>query len=179
MTSGALTLVSEAEFLALPESNQRMELIDGEVVVSPSPNYRHQKVLRRLVRALESWADASDARVTIAQSPLDVRFAPGRILQPDAMVFTEILPDDVAMPIQRIPAICIEVLSENRVHDRVTKRYVYAEAGVLEFGLLDPAGVLERRSGAGLQQVEVLTDRLTSPLLPGFSLDLPQLFARS
>jgi Uma2 family endonuclease len=179
MASNAVPSMSEAEFLALPESNQRIELIDGEVVVSPSPSYRHQKVLQRLVIALQSWADHSGSRVTIAQSPLDVRFAPGRILQPDAMVFTEILPDDVAMPIARIPALCIEVLSENRVHDRVTKRYLYAEAGVREYWLLDLAGRAERRTGSGLSHVEMLTERLTSPLLPGFSLDLAQLFARS
>jgi Uma2 family endonuclease len=136
-------------------------------------------VLGRLVVALQSWASSSAAQVTIAQSPLDVRFAPGRILQPDAMLFSEVLPDDIAMPIERIPALCIEVLSENRIHDRVTKRYVYAEAGVREYWLLDPAGRAERRTGSGLAQVELLTGLLTSPLLPGFSLDLAELFARS
>ncbi len=178
MPSGALSLVSEAEFLALPESNQPMELIDGEVVGSPSPSYRHQKVLQRLVMALQSWVDTTGALLTIAQAPLDVRFAPGRILQPDAMVFDGTLPDDIATPIERIPVLCIEVLSENRVHDRVTKRYVYAEAGVREYWLLDPSGAAERRTGAGLTQVEIVGDRLTSPLLQGFSLDLVQLFAR-
>src|SRR5262245_40563368 len=178
MASNAVPSMSEAEFLALPESNQPIELIDGEVVVSPSPTFWHQEVLGRLLTALRSWTSRSGAPVTIAQSPLDVRFAPGRILQPDAMLFTEILPADIPMPIDRIPALCIEVLSENRLHDRVTKRYVYAEAGVREYWLVDPAGRVERRTGSGLAQVEVLTERLTSPFLPGFSLELAELFAR-
>src|SRR5688572_4411809 len=177
MASNAVLSMSEAEFLALPESNQRIELIDGEVVVSPSPNFRHQEVLGRLVMALRSWATRSAAPVTIAQSPLDIRFAPGRILQPDAMLFGEILPHDIPMPIERIPTLCIEVLSENRVHDRVTKRYLYAEAGVREYWLLDPAGRAERRTGSALSDVELLTERLSSPLLPGFSLELAELFA--
>jgi len=33
---------------------------------------------------------------TVALSPLDVRFAPGRIVQPDAMVLLNALPDDIA-----------------------------------------------------------------------------------
>jgi len=41
------SLVTEAEFLARPESTHTIELIDGEVIVLPSPSYRHQKVLGR------------------------------------------------------------------------------------------------------------------------------------
>jgi hypothetical protein len=37
------------------------------------------------------------------QAPLDVRFAAGRILQPDAMVFLAALPRDVTTPLDRIP----------------------------------------------------------------------------
>ena len=81
------------------------------------------------------------------------------------MVFQSKLPSDAEMPLDRIPLICIEVLSHNRVHDRVTKRYVYAEAGVQEYWIVDPAGVVERRSGAELQENE-LQDALRAPLLP-------------
>jgi hypothetical protein len=37
--------VSEKEFLDLPESTDKIELVDGEVVVSPSPTYWHQEIL--------------------------------------------------------------------------------------------------------------------------------------
>lgn len=178
MSIPAQALVSEAEFLALPESNQPIEFIDGEVIVSPSPSFWHQEILGRLVAALRSWADAPGHTATVAQAPLDVRFGPGRILQPDAMVFRAVLAADVESPIDRVPDICVEVLSANRAHDRVTKRYLYAEAGVEEYWIVDPAGVLERRTGAGLSRVEVLRDQVTSPLLPGFVLDLAQLFGR-
>ena len=106
---------------------------------------------------------------------MDVRFAPDRILQPDAMVFFEALPHDVAAPLRRIPEICVEVLSSNRTYDRVTKRFMYAEAGVAEYWMVDPAGLVERRSGPGLARREDIADRLTSELLPGFELDVAQL----
>ena len=94
--------VSEAEFLSLPESVERIELIDGEVIVSPSPLFWHQEVLGRLVFALRRWAEGRSG-VTIAQAPLDVRFAPGRILQPDAMVFLATIYRQEPGPITRVP----------------------------------------------------------------------------
>ena len=38
------TRMTMQEFLALPESNTFVELIDGEVVMSPSPFHSHQKI---------------------------------------------------------------------------------------------------------------------------------------
>jgi hypothetical protein len=49
MSTRASALVTEAEFLALPESVRPMELADGEVVMRPSPGYWRQEVLARLV----------------------------------------------------------------------------------------------------------------------------------
>ena len=40
------------------------------------------------------------------QALLDIRFGPGRILQPDAMVFLAPLPDGIDTPIERVPEIC-------------------------------------------------------------------------
>ena len=177
MSTAVRALVSEPEFLALPESNQRLELIDGEVILGPSPSYWHQEVLSRIVTALRNWA-ADGGEVAMVQAPMDVRFGPGRILQPDAMVFMQSLPDEIESPLDRIPQICIEVLSTNRAYDRVTKRYLYAEAGVAEYWIVDPAGVVERRSGPELAEVESVEARLTSSSLPGFSLDLAAVFAR-
>jgi Uma2 family endonuclease len=167
--------VSEAEFLSLPESLERIELIDGEVIVSPSPVFWQQEVLRRLLLALGQWA-AGRTDVTVAQAPLDVRFAPNRILQPDAMVFLARISRDQAGPIDRVPEICIEVLSSNRAYDRVTKRFLYGASGVREFSVVDLAGFIERCSNPDLSRDEVITDRLTSPLLQGFELDVAKLF---
>jgi len=38
------------------------------------------------------------------------------------------------------------------------------------------AGFVEVRSGLALADETIITDRLTSPLLPDFDLDVPQLF---
>jgi Uma2 family endonuclease len=171
--------MTEAEFLRLPVSMNKVELLDGEVVVAPSPTYRHQAILTRIVIALQAWAEKQKRAVTVCQSPLDVRFGPGRILQPDAFLLFGRVPLAHQGPIDRIPALCVEILSEDRVYDRVTKRLLYAAAGVKELWVVDTAGAVERWTGKGLTGNEVVKRRLSTPLLPGFTLDLQQLFATS
>lgn len=172
----ARALVSEAEFLSLPESMQRLELIDGEVCVAPSPTFWHQETLSRIMGALRTWAASVPGPVTVCQAPLDVRFAPGRILQPDGFVLLARVPGGHEGPLDLIPALCVEVLSTNRAHDRVTKRYLYAEAGVQELWTVEPAGFVERWTGDGLSRSEAVREVLRSPLLPGFELDVPSLW---
>jgi Uma2 family endonuclease len=176
--SSARTLVSEAEFLRLPESADRIELIDGEVIVSPSPSYWHQETLRRILVALSAWAGRQTSPVVIGQSPLDVRFAPGRILQPDAFVILDhAIARDHEGPIDRVPDLCIEVLSADRTYDRITKRFVYAAAGVSEYWVVEPAGLIERFSGKGLAVSEEIRGTISSLVLPGLVVDLDQVFA--
>lgn len=170
-------VMTEAEFLRLPEAMNKVELLDGEVVVAPSPSFWHQELLRRVVVVLSAWAESQDRAVTIGQAPLDIRFAAGRILQPDAFVLFGRIGRRHRGPLDRIPALCVEILSENRVHDRVTKRLLYAAAGVKELWIVDPAGTVERWTGKGLMANELVKRRLTTPVLPGLALDLRRLFS--
>lgn len=171
-------LVSEEEFLQLPESMDRVELLDGEVIVSPAPTIAHFIVLKRIVYDLETWARAQDESFFVGQAPVDVRFGPNRILQPDAFVLRGDIPFDHVGPLDRIPELCIEVVSSDRLYDRVTKRSVYASAGVQEYWTLIPSGsgLFERWTGKDLGTREEITGPLTTPLLPGFELDVPALF---
>ncbi len=172
----APVLVTEDEFLSLPESNQKQELVDGEVIVAPSPTWWHQEVLSRIVELLRAWAARQDTPCTIGQAPVDIRFAPGRVLQPDAFVLLSAVDRDHQGPLDRVPELCIEVLSANRMYDRITKRVIYAESGVTEYWIVDPAGSLERWSGPGLTQHESVDGMLATDMLPGFELAVSALF---
>ncbi|MGE0323433.1 MAG: Uma2 family endonuclease [Polyangiaceae bacterium] len=171
MSSAAPSLISEAEFLSLPESAEKLELLDGEVIWAPSPSYRHQWALRLIVRSLEDWA-ASSKDVTVGMAPLDVRFAPGRILQPDAFVLFKHLPLTHEGPVNDVPELCVEILSSNRAYDPMTKRLVYGEAGVKELWTVSLDGSSERWFGERLSECEATSEQLTSPLLPGYVFDL-------
>lgn len=170
--------VSEAEFLELPESMHKIELLDGEVIVPPAPTGIHQQVVLDVAVALRVWA-AGVGDAWVGLSPLDVRFGPNRILQPDLLVILEpgFRPPSEG-PIERVPDLCVEVLSRDRTYDRITKRMVYAAAGVREYWVFHQTRTVERFSGPGLEAREVLTEgALESALLPGFSLDLDALYA--
>ena len=78
-----------------------------------------------------------------------------------------------------VPELCIEVLSRDRAYDRITKRLIYAEAGVREYWAVEQSGLVERWTGDRLDQSQEIVDDLTSSLLPGFSLDLSVLFHRA
>jgi Uma2 family endonuclease len=177
MRGAARPVLSEEAFLRLPESTAKIELLDGEVVVSPSPTYWHQEIVGRMVVALRAWARRQKRPVTVGHAPLDVRFGRGRILQPDVFVLLARVPRTLEGPIERIPELCVEVLSEDRVHDRVTKRLLYGAAGVREYWVVEPSALVERWCGPGLARAETVRRRLSSPVLPGFVLDLRRLFA--
>jgi len=170
-------IVTEEDFLQLPESQEKVELLDGEVHVTPSPTFWHQELLCRVVTELRNWAAGQERPVTVGQAPLDVRMGQNRILQPDAFVLFGRVPRQHSGPLDLVPAVCIEVLSADRVYDRVTKRFIYAAAGVDEYWIVDPAGVVERWHGPGLGQMDVVEKRLATALLEGFSLEIAKLFA--
>jgi hypothetical protein len=48
---------------------------------------------------------------------------------------------------------------------------------VPEYWLVEQAGLVERRSGPGLDTVEEIRDTLTTQLLPGLRIDVRALFA--
>jgi Uma2 family endonuclease len=174
MTTGVPSgLVSEEEFLALPESMDRIELIDGEVILPPSPNPRHQVVLGRLFRVIADWADANPPAF-VGLAPLDLRLAPGRIVQPDLFVIRSGCGEAEA-PIDRIPDLVVEVLSQRRGYDRITKRTLYAEAGVAEYWIVDAtAGSVE--VCAGTEPIAIERARVTSRAIEGLVVDLAPLW---
>jgi Uma2 family endonuclease len=71
----------------------------------------------------------------------------------------------------------VEVLSSNRSHDRLTKRVVYGEAGVRAYWMVDPSGSVEHWTGSPLSVRADPSTHLVAGVLPGFSLELQELFA--
>jgi Uma2 family endonuclease len=176
MARPAPAYVSEEAFLALPETTEKVELLDGEIIEAPSPSFYHQEIVGRLAGELRQWASAQAQPITVGQAPLDVRFAPGRILQPDLFVLFARVPFDHMGPLETVPQLCIEVISGRPSYDRFTKPVIYAEAGVQELWTIEPGLFVERWTGDGLRHVEKLETLLRSDLLPGFEVALRALF---
>ena len=171
------TFMSEEDYLALPEMKARVELVDGFIVCEPTPTFDHQSACMTVGTALENWASARTPKPTVIAAPLDIRFAPGRILQPDVLVYCEPIPRNAAMPLTRIPDLCVEIVSRRIAYDRTTKRLFYAKAGVQElWTVMRKQRMVERWTGPGLDTREECRERIATPLLPGFSLDVARLF---
>lgn len=174
-----------SDFLLFPDDGQRHELIDGEHYVTPSPVVPHQRLVTRLVAALNASLEASDLGEAFV-APLDVVFSDHDVVEPDVLVVLHDQADILTHEhVRGAPALVVEVLSPGtRRRDEGVKRQLYDRAGVREYWLVNPEGrsiTVHRRGDAfALVQVDTLTadggDVLATALVPGLSIDLARLF---
>ena len=174
------------EFMELPElwDKRKMELDEGVLYIMAKPRLVHQFFQLKLAGFVDQYLDLFDeppadvfADVIIALS-LERRI----LLAPDLTIVlrgsTAIFRDQM---IEGAPDIVLEILSSDRNRDLVRKRQLYAEAGVQEYWILDPvndsATLLELQNGEYVQRAELTSaDTLTTPLLPGLSIPLADVF---
>jgi Uma2 family endonuclease len=171
------------EYLALPEDGYpRTELIEGEVVVS-QPKAPHQLVVQAVLRALEGWTLAADARGVVTL-PLDVKVDERNVFGPDLLWYADgrALAHDAPYP---LPQLAVEVRSPRTWrYDVGAKMLAYERAGLEELWLVDTVArtvIVCRRSGPGVPTFDVLREvtageALTSPQLPGFAIAAASLF---
>ena len=174
-----------AYLLALPEDGKRRELIDGELYVTPSATPLHQLVLGNLYLDLRGFVDARDlGKVYFA--PVDIVLSDVNVVEPDLLFVARAR---LAIVDERClcaaPDLAVEVLSPStRRIDLGRKRELYATFGVAEYWIVDPrlewVEVCRNGDGAVREVTRLVRERgdgpLTSPLFPGFSLQLDRLF---
>jgi Uma2 family endonuclease len=122
---------------ALPDDGRRYEIVDGALVVTPSPGFEHQEALGRLYVALRLYA-AREPDVIVVSSPADLR-GPRTMVQPDLYaVRRDLARTPFPWPLGQV-LLAVEVLSpSNRRHDLVTKQRLYQEAGIPLYWIVDP-----------------------------------------
>lgn len=126
------TKFTRDDYMALPEGYPA-QLVEGDLVKSPSPTYGHQRLVLRLGRRLSELI--GESRVAIA--PMDVFLDRHNVYQPDVLVTPRPLAKDVAEV--GIPCLVIEVLSPStRLRDRRQKLTHYLEGGVAEVWFVEP-----------------------------------------
>lgn len=50
----------------LPESSHRYEIIDGHLLMTRAPHWKHQKAIVKASRILDTWAEAAQLGETVA-----------------------------------------------------------------------------------------------------------------
>lgn len=126
--------LTAADLEHMPDEGHRYELIDGTLIVTPSPAVPHQVVVGNLHVWLRSVVP-DDLRVMLA--PLDVTVSEVTVLQPDLLVATREALSGRTMV--GIPLLAIEVLSPStRLVDLNLKRAAFERAGVESYWVVDP-----------------------------------------
>jgi Uma2 family endonuclease len=181
MTKPAGTWTYE-DLFSLLDDGKRYEIIEGELYEMPSPTLAHATVISNLIALLIPIVTNLGGRWFTA--PLDVFFPGADPVQPDILVILPGWPGELRQrgP-EGAPDLVFEVLSpSNRGHDLLTKRALYARAGVREYWLVDPvARTVEvltlDRDALHTAQTAAGEDVVVSPLLAGAAFPLTGVFA--
>lgn len=170
------------EYSLLPEDGKRYQVIEGELIVSPSPHYRHQRIVWSLGQRLFAYAETHKLGEVVG-APIDVILEPNTIVQPDLLFIRRDHLGIIGNVVSGAPDLCIEVLSPSTgLHDRYAKKAVYARCGVPEYWIVDPirqvVSLYALEGDTYTLQIEATGDEIvTSGVLTGFTITARSVFA--
>ena len=164
------------DWLQTPEDGLRHEILDGDHVVTPSPNLHHQRISRRIHHQLYEQIELT-GRGEVFYAPAGVRLSDEDVVEPDLFIVlaerSEIM---LETHVDGAPDLVVEILSKSTGRrDRGIKKSRYARFGVPEYWIVDPVGnVVERyllsEGGYCLSGSE--TRRISPHALPDVVVDL-------
>jgi Uma2 family endonuclease len=160
------------------EEDERVELVEGELVVMAAKGYAHELVKVRLSAALARSVPVD----VLVGSEVSIQFADNTILEPDLTVFKEsalVRSDADFVYFERGDLLlAIEVAVSSLRYDKGLKARLYARYGVPELWVIDAneriAWIHRKPTGDSWSSVveHGPNDPLTTPTLPGFALRL-------
>ena len=169
------------DYLNTPE-DKRYELLDGELIMVSSPNIPHQRTERKLGTRIDRFVEGRDLGEMFF-SPTDVILSDTDVVQPDLLFVSHERMHIIAHnAIHGAPDLVVEILSPSTARRDLTfKRRLYAKYGVKEYWQVN---IDERRVtvlSLGDNDYEVAAiygsgETLTSPVLPGFTLAIDEIF---
>jgi Uma2 family endonuclease len=115
----------------------RLELVDGEIIGSPSPNRAHAEIVLALAVSLELHIRATGAGKLYLDT--DVVFDRDTVRRPDLSFYgREKLAHMRGQMLTLAPDLCVEVLSPSNVEDdRINKYELYRASGVGYYWIID------------------------------------------
>ncbi len=126
--------LTAADLGSRPDDGRRYELVDGVLIVSPAPSFRHQEMVAGLFRMLHA---ASPAGLVVIFAPFDVTLAENTVTQPDLLVAPRREFTETTLP--TAPLLAAEVLSPStRGVDVLLKKERLERAGCAHYWVVDP-----------------------------------------
>lgn len=119
----------------LPDDGHRYEIVDGALLVTPSPGYQHQAAITELLVLLHG---AAGPELVVLAAPFDYVVTNDTVLQPDLLVANRADVGERGLE-HGTPVLVVEILSPStRLNDLGTKRLAYQAAGVPVYWVVDP-----------------------------------------
>jgi len=176
------TVLTYEDYVTLPNNGRRYEIHDGELSVTPTPTFRHQWIVTRLLVALDAHVMAHDLGAVVP-SPITVVLANDSIVEPD-LVYIEKSRMSLVGPrgtIDGAPTLAIEILSPSTARiDRQTKKQLFERYGVPFYWIVDPdAQTIDvyRATDGAYRPADRRADDLNDlPPFPGLRIDAARLW---
>ena len=188
MTTAGVKTLTFAEWQALPETKRRCEVVDGVLLMPPSPTDEHQwlgfEIAARMTRFVR---DGELGVVLVAPRDVLIRRDPLRVRQPD-ILFLSAARAGVRRPADLVgqsrletpPDLVVEVISPSNTRRQIEEKLAdYRGIGVLECWLVNfPARTVLRLDADAAVTIAVygMDDTLHSEVLPGFALAVADIF---
>lgn len=165
--------------------SERVELFRGFIAkMSPAPNTFHQEYSGNLHYYFKDYLKNKNCKVFSA--PIDV-YLPTKdkksVVQPDIIVVCDLTKIQIKGCVGA-PDIVVEILSPGNSKKEMNDKYdLYEEAGVKEYWVVFPdeqvVQIYENLNGHFQSRKPLANgDKITTPILEGFELEVDEIFAR-
>ena len=134
--------ITSEQFLLLGQDppGTRLELVDGDIVVSPSPSYEHSFTDTQLRSLLALHINENALGELVGD--VDTIFDQLDVRRPDIIFIAKArtkLRDRKRHGIRFAPDLCVEIVSpESQDYDREEKFKLYEKCGVAHYWIVDP-----------------------------------------
>jgi Uma2 family endonuclease len=184
MTLAANTKMTAEQFFLLGEDppGLRLELVNGEIAVSPSPSFDHSFTDRMLTHLLMTHILENDLGSLVGD--VDTIFDDLNVRRPDIIFIGKSrlrLIKGHGIPI--IPDLCVEILSpSSATTDQTEKLDLYARSGVPHYWIVDPKGhTFEAHKLVGKKFQRVVSGRerdvVKAPPFPALKIPLAKIWS--
>ncbi len=182
MSVQILPLLTVDDLAALPDDDNRYELIDGDLLVSRAPHIEHQHIVSNFIYAFKLYLERNPIGRIVPEA--GVIFDKYNAAIPDLAFMTNARYAEIVAggKMHAAPDLAIEIISVgDEARDRNLKLRLYGKFGVREYWIVDRSArtvdvYLPGERGLKLASTLAETDVLTSRLLPGFALPVAKVF---
>jgi Uma2 family endonuclease len=107
----------------LLEEGAPFQLINYDLIMSPSPIPLHQVIIIKITQALANFLDSKNNDGFLVSAPMDVKFDDGNVLQPDILYISEERKNEIVTNrVEGAPDLIIEILSPSNAYYDLRQR---------------------------------------------------------